>query len=99
MLVRKALWSSSPYHAHASVGMPDDAAKVWPNEFASATADGHTTSGIVRPFRTKARSDSILEVDKASGSARNGVGARSGTQATERRREDFGSIRHEGTSI
>ncbi len=42
MFGRKTSRFSSPYHAHASVGMPHDATKVWPKEFASATEAGQT---------------------------------------------------------
>ncbi len=42
MFARKALWLTSPQHARAAVGMPHDAARAWPKEFASATEDGHT---------------------------------------------------------
>ncbi len=45
MFAREALWLTSPYHAHASVGLPHDAAKVWPKEFASATEGGHNHVG------------------------------------------------------
>ncbi len=52
MVAGKALWFSSSHHAHAGAGMAPDVAKVWRNEFASATEGGHTspTPAIQKPL-------------------------------------------------